>query len=258
LSSPWFVRPVTRPFARVRLFCFPHAGVGASVYRPWAAELPQDVELCAVQLPGRETRLREPPFRDLRELVDATLEQIAPMLDRDFALFGHSMGACVAFELARRLEGGDGPGPARLFVSGRRAPSIPPSEPPMHPLTDAQFVEEIRRRYNGIPDEVMQHPELVALLLPCLRADIEMLERHSHRPSAPLRCPVSALGGAQDPVVSAAELGAWKEETAGGFSLRLFPGQHFYLQSARGAVIDSVTDALRSGRGQSQPQPTGA
>jgi medium-chain acyl-[acyl-carrier-protein] hydrolase len=258
LSSPWFVRPDPRPFARLRLFCFPHAGVGATAFRPWAAELPADVELIAVQPPGRETRLREPPFEVLDELLAELRRQIEPWLDREFAFFGHSMGACVAYEITRSLRDDRGPLPTHLFVSGRRAPGAPVVEPPLHPLTDDEFVAEIRRRYDGIPDEVMRHPELLALLLPCLRADIAALERHPHRPGPPLPAPILAFGGAQDPCVSATELGAWRAETAAGFSLRLFPGGHFYLQTARRALLESLTAALSATRTSAEPQPTGA
>jgi medium-chain acyl-[acyl-carrier-protein] hydrolase len=258
VSSAWFVRPVPRPFADLRLFCLPHAGVGASVYRPWAAAMPADVELVAVQPPGRETRLREPAFSGLDELVDALLDAMTSLLDRPFALFGHSMGACVAYEAARRMESAGLPAPERLFVSGRRAPSVPATDPPMNGLSDDAFIAEIQRRYGGIPAEVLRHPELVALLLPTLRADIQALERHVHQRSAPLRAPIFALGGAQDPVVSADGLAAWRSETASAFALRLFPGGHFYLQTTRDTVIETVTSALRAAPSGREPEWTGA
>jgi medium-chain acyl-[acyl-carrier-protein] hydrolase len=258
VNSPWFVRPQPRPEALLRVFCFPYAGIGASAYRAWAAELPPEIEACAVQPPGRETRLREPPLDDLGALVEALGKEIEPWLDRPFAFFGHSMGACVAFELSRSLERRGAARPLRLFVSGRRAPSVPNLEPPMSGLPDDAFVAEIQRRYNGIPEEVLRYPELVALLLPGLRADITALERHIHRPDTPLASPILALGGTGDPRVSPAELEAWRGETSGVFSLRLFPGGHFYLQSARQPLLDTLVGALRSDLRSLQPQPTGA
>jgi medium-chain acyl-[acyl-carrier-protein] hydrolase len=258
VTSPWFVRPQPRPFARLRLFCFPYAGIGASAYRPWAAELPPEIELCALQPPGRETRLREAALDDLDELVAAVGSEMLPLLDRPFAFFGHSMGACVAYELARRLARQGAPPPVRLFVSGRRAPGVPHTEPPMSTLPDDAFIDEIQRRYNGIPEEVLQYPELVALLLPGLRADITALERHVHQPGEPLDCDLLALGGVGDPRVSPSELEAWRSETAGAFSLRLFPGGHFYLQSARQPLLDTLVGALRSDLRLLEPQPTGA
>jgi medium-chain acyl-[acyl-carrier-protein] hydrolase len=258
VSSRWFVRPDPRPRARLRLFCFPYAGVGASVYRPWFNLLPPEIELCAVQPPGREARFREPPFQEVGPLVDDLSESIEPFLDRDFAFFGHSMGACVAYELTRRLRQQERPAPRWLFASGRRAPGLPNPETPLHTLSDPDFIIEIRRRYNGIPDEVMQYPELMELLLPGLRADIAAIERHSFEPDEPLECPILALGGTQDPCVAVRELDAWRDRTTGPFALRLFPGDHFYLQSARDSLLDTLVGALRSALANPEPQRTGA
>lgn len=215
------------------------------MYRPWGAELPADVELCSVQLPGRETRLREPAFRDLAELVSELSEQILPFLDRPFAFFGHSMGALVAFELARALAAAGSASPVCLFASGRRAPRLADAEPPLTALSDEEFLAEIQRRYGGIPAEVLEHRELVELLLPGLRADIEALERYSYTPGEPLDCPIFAFGGTHDGRVTAEQLQAWREETRARFGMRIFPGGHFFTQSARAQVLDAITVALR-------------
>jgi medium-chain acyl-[acyl-carrier-protein] hydrolase len=258
LRSPWFVRPQPRPSARVRLFCFPYAGIGASVYRPWAAELPQSVELLALQAPGREARFREAPISDVGEMVGQMIGGILPYLDRPMVFFGHSMGALVAFELIRRL-GADGlPVPRLLVVSGRRAPRIRDEDPPLHSLPDEEFVTEIQRRYGGIPTEVMQHSELLALLLPALRADIEASERYRYEGAEPLRCPILAFGGAQDEQVPEAVLAGWQEESTGSFSLRLFPGGHFYLQSARAQLLEALVEALHGVATDAELQRSGA
>lgn len=246
MQDPWFIRSQTRPDARLRLFCFPYAGVGASTYRTWPAGLPADVDLCAVQPPGRETRLRERPFEDMEALVEALAERIRPYLDLPYAFFGHSMGACVAFELARGLARGGAPPASCLLVSGRRAPRLPNPEPPIHRLPDDDFIAEIRRRYGGIPEQVVRHPDLLALLLPGLRADLTALERYVHEVGEPLACPLLALGGTTDPCVSVSELEAWRAETTGAFLLRLLPGGHFYLQDARSQLLEIVTAALRT------------
>lgn len=230
----------------MRLFCFPYAGAGASVYRAWGEELPADVEICALQAPGREARLREPPLDDLGELVGRTAEHIRPLLDLPAVFFGHSMGAVVAFELTRTLEADHGSPVRLLIVSGRRAPQLQEPEPPIAGLSDDAFVAEIRRRYNGIPDELMQYPDLLALLLPALRADVAALERYQYRSGEPLECPVTAMGGADDPRALVAALQGWREVTRGPFSVQVFPGGHFYLQTARAQLLATLTAALRS------------
>src|SRR5690606_16287675 len=149
VSKPWIIRFQSRPDARVRLFCLPHAGVGASAYRTWHTGLGPEVEVCAVQPPGRESRFREPPYRRLVDLADAVADAIAPETDRPYALFGHSMGAWVAFEVARRLDGRRA-GPACLIVSGRRSPQSEAEAPPIHQLPDDAFIEELMQRFGGI------------------------------------------------------------------------------------------------------------
>lgn len=253
----WFVRPHPRPTARIRLFCFPYAGVGASAYRGWAADLPAGIELCAVQPPGRETRLREAAIPDLRELVLALGECILPLLDRPFAFFGHSMGALTAFELARHLGRTGGGAPAFLFASARRAPRLPDTEPALHTLPDDTFVAEIQRRYGGIPEEVLRHRELVELLLPGLRADIQAVETYSYVAGDSLDCPILAFGGAQDSRATAQELEGWREESRGPFTLRMFAGGHFFLQSARVQVLAAIAAALRQPLLTRAPAATG-
>lgn len=246
-SGTWLVRMKPRPAARLRLLCVPYAGVGPSAYRRWSDALPPDIEVGAVHLPGREARLREPALTRLEPLIDVTAEGLRPFLDRPFALFGHSMGALVAFELARRFRVEGWGEPTHLFVSGRRAPHLPPRHPEIAHLPDAEFVEEIRRRYNGIPDEVLRHPDLLALLLPGLRADLTLIEAYVHRPDRALRCPVSVCGGITDPEATQADLAGWREHAEGAFSLQMFPGGHFFVQSAHEELVQSVRAALAVG-----------
>jgi surfactin synthase thioesterase subunit len=240
----WIVRPKPRPAARLRLFCFPYAGVGASAYRAWAGDFDATVEVCPVQLPGREDRLGVPAFTRIEPLVDAVAAAIRPYLDRPYALFGHSLGALVAFELTRLLRRVGAPQPLHLFVSGRRAPQLPIRDEVLHTKPDAELKEELRR-FNGTPEAALQHEELMALVLPLLRADFAVHETYTYRPEPPLAMPISAFGGQGDPEVPEENLTAWKEQTTKGFKLRMFPGDHFYLQASRGPLLTAVAEDLR-------------
>jgi len=245
-STPWLQCFTPRPDARARLICFPHAGVGAAVYRPWSAGLPAALEVVAVQLPGRANRLDEAPVASLDALVQALLPQLLPELDRPFAFFGHSMGAVLASEVARALQAAGLPQPRQLVVSGRRPPHWPSQEAPLHRLPDARFVDEIQRRYGGgIPPELLAHADVMALLLPSLRADIAALETHAPAPGRPpLACALAAFGGSDDPVAPRAHLEGWRGETSGPFRVRVFPGGHFYLNERRDALLADLSVTL--------------
>ena len=247
MNSPWFLQFAPRPAAAIRLFCFAYAGAGGAFYRPWAIGMPADVEVSAVVLPGRESRLREPLLRSMTELVDALVPALTPYLDRPFAFFGHSMGALVAFELARALQERHARSVSRLLVSGRRAPHLPDPEPPMHQLPDDTFVAEIDRRYGGVPAELKQDRELLELLLPGLRADITVLETHRFAPGARLDCPINVFGGDADLRAPRHQLEAWQQHTRWPVTLRQFPGGHFYFTDprTRGELIGAVAANLR-------------
>ncbi|MGH9759831.1 MAG: thioesterase II family protein, partial [Blastocatellia bacterium] len=159
-DRPWFIRTNPRPNARMRLFCFPYAGGAAAIYRLWPNGLPSDVEIVALELPGRGGRMKEAGFRNVSKLITAIAEVIAPRIDREFAFFGHSMGALIAFELARELRRQGRPQPQCLFVSGRRAPHIPDTDPITYNLPEAEFIQELRK-LNGTPKEVLDHEELM-------------------------------------------------------------------------------------------------
>lgn len=216
------------PEARLRLFCFPYAGAGALIFRTWPDGFPADVEVCSIQLPGRGTRLMERPFTQLSSLVEALAEALVPLLDKPFAFFGHSLGALVSFELARRIRGQYGVHPVRLFVSAGRAPQIPNRDAPLHTLPETEFLAELRR-LNGTPGELLDHKELMEIMLPVLRADFAMFETYVYSTGAPLNCPISAFGGLQDRRVSKSDLEAWRIQTGVSFSLRMLPGDHFFL-----------------------------
>ena len=239
-SSPWILRPPGGRDAALRLFCFPYAGGGGSSYMSWARETPCSIEVCAVQLPGREGRLKERPYTQISELIDAAFEGLEPFLDVPFALFGHSMGALLAFELARRIRRAGGPSPVRLIVSGHRGPGLPRRYSAIAHLPEREFIAEISQRYGGVPDEVLRHPELMALLVPCLRADMALIEHYRYSEAEPLECPISAYGGREDSEATEAQLSRWRAETRSSFIVRQFDGTHFYLRDARKELLAAV------------------
>lgn len=186
-------------------------------------------EVVALHFPGRGGRLREAPFRNLRVAAEAAATAIAPLRDRPFLFFGHSLGGLMAFETARALRRLGGPQPGHLFVSARRGPRIPEPESPLRDLPDAGFVAEVQRRYDAIPKEVAAEPELMELLLPMLRADFEMLETYEYVAEPPLSRPITATAGDGDPRATPLLCAPWRDETTGGFEMRTFAGGHFYL-----------------------------
>jgi surfactin synthase thioesterase subunit len=243
-ESHWIARPRPNPEARHRLFCFPYAGMGAAAFRGWWDELPPDVEICLSRLPGRDSRLREAPYDQLLPLATEIAEAIAGLLDRPFSLFGHSMGAWLAFEVARQLRRAGSNLPSQLFVSGRRAPHLPDRETELGPLTDAEFVTQIRRRFDGIPQAIVDDNELLQLMLPSLRADVTMLETYVYRPEDPFDCPIVAFGGSEDNETTVDDLNAWQLHTTGRFALKMFPGGHFFLNSARSSLLSAIASDL--------------
>jgi medium-chain acyl-[acyl-carrier-protein] hydrolase len=235
-SNPWLSLPRPVPDGRLRLFCLPYAGGSASVYRTWAALLPAGVELCAVQLPGREGRFREPLQRNLMTLVRAMAQAIRPALDRPFALFGHSMGSLLSFELAHHLRSAYELEPERLFISARRAPHLAADVPPIHALPTPMLLDELRRM-NGTPEAVLNDLELMDLLLPIIRADFCMLETYTFTPRAPLGISVTAFAADRDTEVTPDEVRAWRAHTSGPFHFHLLPGDHFFLNSQRPELL---------------------
>jgi medium-chain acyl-[acyl-carrier-protein] hydrolase len=227
----------------LRLLCFPYAGGAANIFRAWADSLPATVEVCAVQLPGRGGRLLEPPFTDLLLLVRTAAQELLPFLDRPFAFFGHSMGATISYELAQLLRKDYNIEPLHLFASGRCAPQLPDEQPVTYDLPEPKFLEELRQ-LNGTPAEVLEHPELIELLLPVLRADFELIQTHVYSPKPPLDCPITAFGGVEDKEVRREQLDAWREQTRARFSLQMFPGDHFFLHTAQPLLLESVAREL--------------
>lgn len=241
--AAWLICPRPNPRARLRLFCFPYAGGGTAIYRAWPSQLPANVETWLIQLPGRETRYREAPHTVMPTLVRDLTEAILPCLDRPFAFFGHSMGALIAFELARYLSGKHGIGPERLFVSGRGGPQFSGNCPRMHQMPDADLCDELRRM-NGTPTEILDNDEMMRLFLPVLRADFTLVETYTCVPGPLLNCPIWAFGGDADDVWPSDRLDGWRAFTRTGFHKQLFPGNHFFLNSARAKLLQTLSQKL--------------
>ena len=242
-KNPWIAFRRPRPQARLLLLCFPYAGGGAMAYRKWTTELPEEIDVLPVQLPGRERRLAEAPFTRMEPLVDAVTEALTPVLDRPFAIFGHSMGGIVGYEVAQRLRREQGVEPAHLLVSARRAPHLPPDPDEDYKLPDDQFKQRLREM-NGTPIEVLEHPELMALILPLLRADFELNDTYGPATHPPLTCPLTAFGGHDDAELPPGALEAWEEATTGRFELEMFEGDHFYLNRHRSRLLEAVASRL--------------
>jgi len=235
-DNPLLAGHKPNPRAVLRLFCFPYSGGTALSYRNWGQMLPRGIDVCAVQLPGRGRRLHEVPLTKMSEVVECVGEEIVPLLDRPFAFFGHSMGAIIGFELARLLRRLGREGPIHLFVSAHKAPQIPKTKQFTYNLPEPELIADLQR-LNGTPREVFDHPELMRLMIPLLRADFESIQTYSYQHEPPLDCPITALGGLWDPEISREMIEPWREQTTAAFSLRMFPGDHFFLNKEQASLL---------------------
>jgi medium-chain acyl-[acyl-carrier-protein] hydrolase len=243
-AGSWVMPGKRNATALLRLLCFPYAGGGALIYRGWPDNLPNTVEVCPIQLPGRETRMSETPFRKLSALADTLTIALRKYGDKPFAFFGHSMGAKIAFEVARRLRLEGSRQPVHLFVSGSPAPHLPDSGRDFYNLPKLLFVDELRR-LNGTPTDVLDHPELMDLVLPMLRADFEVVQTYAYTEEAPLACPITAFGGLEDEEVPGTQLAAWAEHTTAPFRMRMFPGDHFFLNRKSSLLLPILARELQ-------------
>ncbi|MEU7578414.1 alpha/beta fold hydrolase [Streptomyces sp. NPDC041068] len=249
MTGHWLrvLRPVAAP--RVRLVCFPHAGGTASFFRTWPDGLPGDVEVLAVRYPGREDRIAEPCATSMREFVDAVTADLLPSADRPLALFGHSMGASVAHEVAHRLASEHGRAPAALLVSARSAPHRL-RRSGLGDLDDDALITHVRGR--GAPSSAaLDHPELRELALPVLRADYRMLDAYAGTATTrPLAVPVTAYYGEGDEGQSEPEAFAWSAVAGAGFAARGFAGDHFYLVPREAELLDDIATRLARSTGE--------
>jgi medium-chain acyl-[acyl-carrier-protein] hydrolase len=242
-DTRWFVSYQARPAANLRLICFPYAGAGPSAFRHWIGLLPKSIDIVCALLPGRGLRMHESPSTDVAYVTRGLCDGIAAYLDRPFAFFGHSLGSMFAFEVSRELRRRGMPQPAYAFFSGRRAPHLLNDEEHIHALPDAQFKQKLAE-FNGTPHEILENEELMTLLLPILRADIGMSETYQYSEDRPLEFPIAALGGLQDADLSRDQLQAWARHTTAAFSLHMFPGDHFFVNSACDLLLRLIAEKL--------------
>ncbi|MGW4492360.1 thioesterase II family protein [Streptomyces sp. NPDC004376] len=238
-ENPWCRRFHPADDAPSRMICFPHAGGSASFYHPISASLSPAVDVLAIQYPGRQDRRTEPCIEDIGALADAAFEVIASWADRPLTFFGHSMGAIVAFEVARRFHRAGMADPVHLFVSGRRAPSWQRNEG-VHLSSDDEIVSEVLS-LGGTDARVLADEELLRLVLPVIRSDYKAIEKYRCAPDVRVPCKVTALVGDVDPHTSIDEVQAWQRHTSESMDLKVFPGGHFFLTSQLAAVIDIFT-----------------
>lgn len=215
--------------AQLLAFAFPYAGGGAAPYFRWRSLMPRKIDLVPLMLPGREARIAEPAISHMQLLVTEVADAIAPLVDRPYALVGHSLGAWIALEVARELRRRSAPLPRALVVAASPAPQRSRANGALHQLPDSDFVVEMIRRFDGIPPVVQANQELLQLLLPAMRADMQMLETYKYVDESPLAADIIALGGADDRAVTATALVDWRQHTTGSFTTRLWPGGHFFL-----------------------------
>jgi medium-chain acyl-[acyl-carrier-protein] hydrolase len=238
----WFPSRKPLPEPRLRLFCLPFAGGSAAIYTPWSLALPTGVELCAVQLPGRERRLMEPAIKTLPELMAVLMPALRPLLDKPFALFGYSMGARIGLEVARTLHREGGPKPLG-FIAAAAPPPSHNERDPIHHLDDAGFIAKLRD-YDGTPEEVLQHKELLELILPTLRADFGLAWSEDGDNAKTLDIPLSVYAGKGDKHVGLDLMEHWRAESTADVRVRHFDGGHFFIRSHGPQVLAAVREDL--------------
>lgn len=242
-NNPWIVRKKNQFGHRYRMFCFPFAGGSSTIFHEWPTILTRNVEVCAIQLPGRGTRIMEEPYSNLKELTIKLADVLTPYLDMPYILYGHSMGSMITFELTRELRRRGLKLPVKIIVSGRRGPQVPARTKSLHDLPDDEFVEGLKN-YNGTPAQVFESKELMELFLPILRADFTVNGTYEYYDEEPFDIPLSVYGGTDDHLANQEELNAWKEHTTKAFSLQMMEGNHFFIQGNRDEFLKLLNREL--------------
>ena len=243
MPNPWILRCKGNSHRRLQLYCFAHAGASGAAFLSWQTAFDPSIEICAVQLPGRGARLAETPRVSISGLLDDLAALIARQGDLPFALLGHSLGGLLAFELARRCQWQGLPTPSLLFVSGCASPQRRRPPQALHHLDDAGFIDALRV-YNGTPRELLRNAEMMELALPALRADFQIAADYRYCPGPPLTVPIQVLAGRQDDRMTSTEAEGWQSETTQRCQVHWFDGDHFFIDSNRGAVQERVAAEL--------------
>ncbi|RJG48706.1 thioesterase II family protein [Motilimonas pumila] len=245
MNKAWFTFPQRRPHAEMRLICFPYAGGSTATFTKLASQLPEHIEMVALQLPGRGIRHHEPSYTNMTKLVKDLARDIKPLLDKPFAFFGHSFGSRVAFELYRLLQQHGYPTPELFIASGSRGPHLKNTHNPIHLLPETEFIEKIKR-IGGTPPEVAQDNELMALFTPMLRADFTMVENHQAQQLESFTAALVVLGGEGDASVPYDQLTQWQAHFKAPMQLYQFSGGHFFIDSHRHLVAQYLNDLLQA------------
>ena len=244
MSTRWLPYETRHSGTRLRLLLFPYAGGNARMFRHWDAKMPEGVEACPVELPGRGTRRGERCISCMPALVETMAEEMRPLLDLPFALFGYSMGSLVGFELARTLRRRYGREPAALLVAAQNAPSVPLERPTARRSTDEELSAALHRS-GGMSEEALANARFMRAFLPVLRADYALVDTYAYAPERPLRCPIHLYTGTEDTLVSERGQAEWRRETFGNFMVHHFSGGHYFMQQDEGRFLASVSDLIR-------------
>lgn len=242
-SNKWFITFKQQKNAYMRIFCFHYGGGSASIFRKWSKDILEEAELVAIQLPGREERFSEPLVNNISQVIDNLILNFKQYSDKPFILFGHSIGALIAFEFARILEKRKLVQTKHLIVSGTKAPQIPLKKQPIHNLPKAQFITELKK-YNGIPDYIIEDDELISTFIPTIRADFSISETYNYLSAKLLSCPITALGGLNDNSFDSKDLIKWQKQTSNSFTHKFLPGDHFFINTSYKEVINIINQAL--------------
>ncbi len=245
IKNKWLLIPKPTPNAALKLICFPYAGGNTSTFSPWLSELPNNIELILIQLPGRGSRLFEDIYYDMGSLIKKLLEFFPTLIDKPYILFGHSLGSRVAFELATKLKEMGKPLPEHFVASGSRAPHFAINEKQIHNLPDKEFISELRQM-GGTPDEILDNEELIELLLPALKADFTIAEKYFYLGNEVLDCPISVLGGKNDIEVTVASLNGWSDLFLKPAEVHMIAGGHFFIDTNRDAVLLKLNEIICS------------
>jgi medium-chain acyl-[acyl-carrier-protein] hydrolase len=241
----WFSGVQRRSAPRTRLFCFPYAGGSARTYARWSEHLPADVEVWPVELPGRWSRMAEPPFRSMWGVTRTLADILAPFLTPRYSLFGSSFGALVAFELAQALRRAGAPEPDRLIVAAAAPPSAAVRDNPIHTLPDDALIQRVGAMFNPIPSQVLADPELGPIALRNLRADLQVLETYRHPPERTLDCPILTIGGSEDVSIPQATLEGWRAHTTHPeVRVERIGGDHFFVERATAELLPLLARTL--------------
>ncbi len=245
-ADAWLSPRWPNPTASLKLLCFPYAGAGGAIFRTWRTALPAHIEVCPIELPGRWSRMREPPVASLSALVEQLADALTPVLGRRFALLGYSIGGLIAFETARALRR-RGLHAEHLFTIARRAPQLVPAvtHPSLHGIDGtAAFIAAMHERYGGIPPQVLDNPELLELFAPPLRADMTMLETYVYADEPPLACPITAIAGKDDAATPADEVRIWQAQTSAACETAIWDGGHFFFEGSTARLQELVASKL--------------